>query len=53
MSLFIVDATEQAVIDQFGRPVRVIINPVEGPDTEATIKSLGNIKKYQIWITIL
>lgn len=29
-SMYVVDQTEQAVITQFGKPVRVIINPIEG-----------------------
>jgi modulator of FtsH protease HflC len=39
-SLFVVDATEQAVVDQFGNPVRVILNPIEGDASEATIATL-------------
>ena len=29
LSLFVVDETEQAVVTQFGKPVRVVLNPIE------------------------
>jgi len=29
-SVYVVDQTEQALVTQFGKPVRVIINPIEG-----------------------
>jgi membrane protease subunit HflC len=39
-SMYIVDQTEQAVITQFGKPVRVIVNPIEGRDKEALLAQL-------------
>ena len=39
-SMYIVDQTEQAVVTQFGKPVRVIINPIEGRDKEALLAQL-------------
>ncbi len=39
-SLYTVDETEQAVVTQFGKPVRVIINPIEGPRKEELVKKL-------------
>ncbi|MBN1126757.1 MAG: protease modulator HflC [Sedimentisphaerales bacterium] len=39
-SMYIVDQTEQAVVTQFGKPVRVIINPIEGKDREETLSGL-------------
>ena len=40
LSLFVVDETEQAVVTQFGKPVRVILNPVEGQETLTTLEQL-------------
>ncbi|MBN2136538.1 MAG: protease modulator HflC [Sedimentisphaerales bacterium] len=34
-SLYVVDQSQQALVTQFGKPVRVVINPIEGPDSEA------------------
>ena len=34
-SVYIVDQSEQAVVTQFGKPVKVIINPIEGVKAEA------------------
>jgi membrane protease subunit HflC len=34
-SIYIVDQSEQAVVTQFGKPVKVIINPIEGVRAEA------------------
>ena len=34
-SIYIVDQSEQAVVTQFGKPVKVIINPIEGVKAEA------------------
>jgi len=39
-SMYTVDQTQQAVVTQFGDPVRVIINPIEGPKKEAILKKL-------------
>ena len=39
-SMYIVDQTQQAVVTQFGKPVRVIINPIEGRRTEETLTML-------------
>lgn len=39
-SLYIVDQSQQAVVTQFGKPVRVIINPIEGKQTEEVLKRL-------------
>jgi len=38
--LYVVDQTQQALVTQFGKPVRVIINPIEGPKKEAILKKL-------------
>ncbi|MBU3912978.1 MAG: protease modulator HflC [Nanoarchaeota archaeon] len=40
-SMYTVDQTEQAVVTQFGRPVRVIINPVDSHDRD---KKVGELK---------
>ena len=45
-SMYTVDQTQQAVVTQFGKPVRVIINPIEGRRTEETLTRLKN--KYAI-----
>ncbi len=39
-SVYIIDQTEQAVVTQFGKPVRVVINPIEGRDKEALLGEL-------------
>lgn len=39
-SMYIVDQTEQAVVTQFGKPVRVVINPIEGRRTQETMDRL-------------
>lgn len=39
-SMYIVDQTEQAVVTQFGKPVRVIVNPIQGRDKEALLAEL-------------
>lgn len=39
-SMYVVDETEQAVVTQFGKPVRVIINPIEGRDKERVLTEL-------------
>jgi membrane protease subunit HflC len=41
-SIYVVDETEQAVVTQFGKPVRVIINPIKGREKEAILKELKN-----------
>ncbi len=41
-SMYVVDQTEQAVITQFGAPVRVIINPIEGREKDQTLTELKN-----------
>lgn len=40
LSLFVVDETEQAVVTQFGKPVKVILNPVDDIDMQATLDQL-------------
>jgi len=39
-SMYVVDESQQAVVTQFGDPVLVIINPIEGPRKEAVLKRL-------------
>jgi len=39
-SMYIVDQTQQAVVTQFGKPVRVVINPIEGRRTQETLTRL-------------
>lgn len=39
-SLYVVDETQQGLVTQFGKPVRVIINPIEGPRKEGILKKL-------------
>jgi membrane protease subunit HflC len=39
-SMYLVDQTEQAVVTQFGKPVRVILNPIEGRDKETVLTQL-------------
>ena len=39
-SMYAVDETEQAVVTQFGKPVRVIVNPIEGRDTQKVFTEL-------------
>jgi membrane protease subunit HflC len=39
-SLYVVDETEQAVVTQFGKPVRVIVNPIAGRDTQKVLTEL-------------
>ncbi len=45
MSMYVVDQTEQAVVTQFGKPVRVIVNPIEGRDKDRVLTELR--EKYQ------
>lgn len=40
MSLYTVDQTQQAVVTQFGKPVRVVINPIEGSQQQAILTRL-------------
>jgi len=40
MSMYVVDQTEQAVVTQFGKPVRVIVNPIEGRDKDRVLTEL-------------
>jgi len=40
MSMYVVDETEQAVVTQFGKPVRVIVNPIEGRNTKQIVAEL-------------
>ena len=40
MSMYVVDQTEQAVVTQFGKPVRVIVNPIEGRDKDQVLTEL-------------
>ncbi len=40
VSMYVVDETEQAVVTQFGKPVRVIVNPIEGRDKEKVLAEL-------------
>ena len=42
MSMYVVDQTEQAVVTQFGKPVMVIINPIEGRDKDRVLTELKN-----------
>ena len=44
LSAYTVDQTQQAVVTQFGDPVRVIVNPIEGKRKEAILKQLN--EKY-------
>jgi membrane protease subunit HflC len=39
-SVYTVDQTEQAVVTQFGDPVKVVINPIEGKRKEEILKQL-------------
>jgi len=39
-SVYVVDQTEQALVTQFGKPVRVIINPIEGAKREGILAKL-------------
>jgi len=39
-SMYVVDQTEQAVVTQFGDPVRVIVNPIEGRDKDQVLTEL-------------
>jgi len=39
-SMYVVDQTEQAVVTQFGKPVRVIINPIEGRNKDQILREL-------------
>lgn len=39
-SLFVVDENEQAVVTQFGDPVRVVLNPIDGSETENILEAL-------------
>ena len=40
LAAYTVDQTQQAVVTQFGKPVRVIINPIEGKRKEETLQRL-------------
>jgi len=39
-SMYVVDETEQAVVTQFGKPVRVVVNPIEGRDKDKVLAEL-------------
>ena len=39
-SMYVVDQTEQAVVTQFGKPVRVIVNPIEGRNKDQVLAEL-------------
>ena len=39
-SMYVVDQTEQAVVTQFGKPVRVIVNPIEGREKDRVLTEL-------------
>ena len=39
-SMYVVDQTEQAVVTQFGKPVRVILNPIEGRNRDQILREL-------------
>ncbi len=39
-SMYVVDQTEQAVVTQFGKPVMVIINPIEGRNKDRVLTEL-------------
>ena len=39
-SFYTIDQTEQAVVTQFGKPVRVVLNPLETEDREETVARL-------------
>ncbi len=39
-SMYVVDQKEQAVVTQFGKPVRVIVNPIEGRNREQILTEL-------------
>ena len=39
-TMYTVDQTQQAVVTQFGKPVRVIINPIEGRRRQETLTRL-------------
>ena len=39
-SMYVVDQTEQAVVTQFGKPVRVIVNPIEGRNRDQVLAEL-------------
>lgn len=39
-TMYIVDQTEQAVVTQFGKPITVVINPIEGRRTQETLARL-------------
>ena len=39
-SMFVVDQAEQAVVTKFGKPVRVILNPIEGRNKEKILREL-------------
>jgi len=39
-SMYIVDETQQAVVTQFGKPITVVINPIEGRRTKETLARL-------------
>jgi membrane protease subunit HflC len=44
-SMYVVDQTEQAVVTQFGKPVRVIVNPIEGRNRDQVLAELRT--KYE------
>ncbi|HEC02288.1 MAG TPA: protease modulator HflC [Phycisphaerales bacterium] len=44
-SMYVVDQTEQAVVTQFGKPVRVIVNPIEGRNKDQVLTELR--EKYE------
>ena len=39
-SMYVVDQTEQVVVTQFGKPVRVILNPIEGRNKDQILREL-------------
>jgi membrane protease subunit HflC len=44
-SVYVVDQTEQAVVTQFGKPVRIVLNPIEG---QVSDEQLGRLRaKYE------
>lgn len=42
-SAYVVDESEQVVVTQFGKPVRIILNPIEGRRTETTLTRLKEL----------
>ena len=46
LSLYTVDQTEQAVVTQFGDPVKVVINPIEGKRKDEIPSNLYDPPKH-------